>query len=248
MRPRRHAAFASLGWASALLAAPAWSQATLPLECHDDDVVGASTVITYIDASFEHNEEDDLRKCGPSPGPWSSVAFATDTHAASVQSNADVTSEAVDVVRVHIDATLDVGDDFFDFADVGLLAEAEAFFTAPDDEVDAELVVELERESDFENADARVRVDGPSVDLQESLDDLPDGETRFPLGTLEPGEKYVMHVTSAGTLFESDSASRTIRVRVEATPVPEPAQALLACTGAALLAAARRARGRLFHT
>ena len=234
---------AALG--AAFAAAPpsaAWCQERLGLAC-DSDRLGASTAITYVDSSPTFRVADALRECGPTPGPWSSVLFATETDAASVQASADVASEADDVLRVHMAASLLVDDGPLDFASVAVGAEAEAFFTAPDGgaDVPADVVLEIEREGRLDGEVLRLRVTGPSVDSSEDLEERPDGTTRLPL-RLEPGAEYAARVTSAGTRVDSGSASRSLRLHVELVSVPEPSGPWLVATGSLALAAVRALR------
>jgi|GEM_PF-5945481 len=232
------AALAGVAW---LLAAPAAAQEALVLEC-DDDRLGGSTLITFADSSPEFQVEEAIQDCDAVPGTWSAVSLVDETDDSTVDAAVSVSSDAQQTLEVRAEAALEVEDDFLDFGSVALGAEAEALFDTPeseDDDVLVDVVVELEREGDFEDDELSIAIEGPSTDFDENLEDLPNGVTRFPV-ELEPDEEYVMFVTFGGLLDETSAAAWTLRVRLETTPVPEPSAVALACTGAAVLCAARR--------
>lgn len=122
--------------------------------------------------------------------------------------------------------------------------EGHARFRAPeaDDDLPADVILEIAREGELEATELSFAVVGPGVDLFEDLDDEEDGELHFPV-ELEPGEDYRALLIAGAALTDTAAGSQTLRVRVD-VPAPEPAATLLLGAGALVLAAAARCRRR----
>jgi hypothetical protein len=221
--------------AGGCLAAAASSE-PLPFECDD----GASVVLAYVDSSPELEERSELGECGVSPiGDWNRVGFVLDTDAASVSVAGFVESEDGFTLEVGNELGLELEED--EDALVTALAIGEGRFRAPeaDQDVQAEVILEIERSGDLEEQELSLAVIGPGVDLSEDLDDDPDGEQRFPV-ELEADEDYRAVLSAASELSNTGQGAHTLRVRVETVPVPEPAAPALLAAGALTLAAVRR--------
>lgn len=207
----------------------------LPIECDD----GASVVLVYFDISPESERKFEFGECGESSiGDWNRVGFEAETSAATVSALGLVRSEDGFTLEVSSEIELDVED----FAAVSVFAEGEARFRSPDadEDIDAEVIVEIARTGELDVDELSLAVLGPGVDLFENLEDVEDGEVRFEV-ELEPDEEYrAILVAETAELFDTVSGSQTLRVRVETVPVPEPAGALLLGVGALTLGGARR--------
>jgi len=122
--------------------------------------------------------------------------------------------------------------------------EGHARFRAPgaDDDLPADVILEIAREGELEDTELSLAVVGPGVDLFEDLDDDEDGELRFSV-ELEPGEDYRAVLIAGAALTDTASGSQTLRVRVDVA-APEPGAPLLLGAGALVLAGAARPRRR----
>jgi hypothetical protein len=225
--------------AAALLApCVAFAQA-LPLECDD----GASIVLTYLDSDLESELQSELDECNEAPiGDWNRAGFADETDAATVSAVGAVTSDDGLELRLENEIALDIEED--ESATMAVLVEAEARFTAPEgeDDIPAEIVVNLARTGELDESELTLAVIGEGVSLSEDLDGEDDGELRFPV-ELEPEETYTAFLVSASELSDTTAGTQTLTFRVE-IPVPEPGAPLLLAVGAATLAGARRGPGR----
>lgn len=229
--------------AMVLAAAGSWapgasaSAELLPLSC--DESVGASAVLSYLDSSPELELQQELTECGAAPvGSWVEVAYQDDTSAATVSARAEARSDDGFVLEATNELQLEVDDGPFDFAQISVALAVEARFTAPaaPDPVEAEVVVEVARGGEVEDAVLGLAVTGPGVDVREDLEDEPPGVLRIPV-ELDAGEHYSAVLTADAALFDSGAASRTLRLHVET--VPEPGAVALLAAGAAVLAAFR---------
>jgi hypothetical protein len=211
----------------------------LPLACDD----GASVSLSYVDSSPELEHEDELGECNQAPiGDWNRVGLVRETDVAAVDALGFVRSDDGFVLQVEGRLDLDVEDGF---AALVVAVEGEARFRAPeaDEDVPAEVIVEIARDGEVEEAELSLAVLGPGVDLFEDLDDEAEGELRFPL-ELEPDEDYRAVLIAAGALTDTGSGSQSLRLRVD-VPAPEPSAPLLVGAGACVLgAAAARRKGR----
>lgn len=219
----------------AVLAAGAARSEPLPIECDD----GASVFLVYVDSSPEFEEQSELGECGESSiGDWNRVGFVAETSAATVSLLGLVRSEDGFTLEVSNEIELEVDD----FAAASVFASGEARFRSPDadEDVDAEVIVEIARTGELDVDELSLAVLGPGVDLFENLEDTEDGEVRFEV-ELEPDEEYrAILVAETAELLDTVSGSQTLRVRVETVPVPEPAGALLLGIGALTLGGTRR--------
>jgi hypothetical protein len=221
---------------TALLLAPcaAFAQA-LPLECDD----GASVVLTYLDSDFESELQSELDECNEAPvGDWNRAGFADETDAATVSAVGAVTSDDGLELRLENEISLDIEDG--ESATMTVLVEAEAEFTAPegDDDIPAEIVVNLARTGELDESELSLAVLGEGVSLTEDLDDEDDGELRFPV-ELEPEETYTAFLVSGSELSDTAAGTQTVRLRVE-LPVPEASVAWMVLAGAGVMIAMRR--------
>jgi hypothetical protein len=221
---------------AALLLAPcvAFAQA-LPLECDD----GASVVLTYLDSDLESELQSELDECNEAPvGDWNRAGFADETDAATVSAVGAVTSDDGLELRLENEISLDIEDG--ESATMSVLVEAEAEFTAPDgeDDIPAEIVVNLVRTGELDESELSLAVLGEGVSLSEDLDDEEDGELRFPV-ELEPGEDYTAFLVSASELSDTAAGTQTVRFRVELA-VPEASAAWMVLAGAGVMIAMRR--------
>jgi len=206
----------------------------LPIACDD----GASVVLLYVDSSPEFETQRELGECGPSAvGDWNRVGFVDETSAATVSAVGLVRSEDGFTLEVSNELELDVDD----FASISVAATGEARFRAPeaDQDVQAEVILEIARSGELEEQELSLAVLGPGVDLFEDLDDEDDGELRFEV-ELEPDEEYRAILIAAAELSDTATGTHTLRARIETVPVPEPAAALLLAAGALTLGGARR--------
>jgi hypothetical protein len=228
---------ASLPLAVAVLAVSGGAQAqtVLPLECDD----GASVVLSYLDSDFENELSSDLNECNEAPiGDWNRVGFADSTGAADVSLVGAVSSEDGLELTLENEIALDI--DSGENAAAAVFVEAEARFTAPegDEDIPAEIVVTIARDGVLDDDEIDLAVLGEGVALTEELEDEPDGELRFEV-SLEAGEDYAAVLTNTGELSADGDVTQTVSFRVEVTPVPEAASALMLGVGAAVLCAAR---------
>ena len=231
----------SLGFLTISFLVTAWAGAgslaraeLLPLECDG----GASVSLTYLDSSPEFEHQDELGECNEAPvGDWNRVGLAQQTDAATVDAVGFVRSEDGSVLEVANQLALDV--ESGELAEIVVLVEGEARFRAPeaDDDVPADVILEIAREGELEEAELSLAVVGPGVDVFEDLDGEQDGELRFPV-ELEPGEDYRAILIAAGELSGTGSGSELLRLRVD-VPAPEPAAPLLLGAGALVLGVAR---------
>ena len=238
MHPLRWLTLPLLGalWAGAPGAARA---DLLAFECDD----GASVTLSYVDSSPEFVLENELGECNQAPiGDWNRVGLAETTDAASVDAVGFVRSDDGFVLEVTSELALEVDDD--EFATLGTLVEGHARFRAPeaDDDLPADVILEVAREGDLEDTELSLAVVGPGVDLFEDLDDEADGELHFPV-ELEPGEEYRAVLIAGAALTDTAAGSQTLRARVD-VPAPEPGAALLLGAGALVLAGAAGCRRR----
>ncbi len=221
--------FLVAAWVAA--ASPARAE-LLPLECDD----GASVSLTYLDSSPEFEQRDELDECNEAPvGDWNRLGLVEQTDAASVDALGFVRSEDGLVLEVSSQLALEVEDD--ELASIVALVEGEARFRAPeaDEDVAAEVIVEISRSGELEEAELSLAVVGPGVDLFEDLDDE-QGELRFPV-ELEPDEDYRAVLVAGGALTDTGSGSHSLRFRVDVL-APEPAAPLLLGAGALVLGVA----------
>jgi hypothetical protein len=230
----------SLLLALALLAVPgrAPAQTVLPLECDD----GASVVLSYLDSDFESELSTDLNECNDAPiGDWNRVGFVDDTGAATVNLVGAVTSKDGLELTLENEIALDI--DSGENAAAAVFVEAEARFTAPEDDQDvpAEIVVTIARDGVLDDDEIDLAVVGQGVALAEELENEADGELRFEV-SLEAGEDYIAVLTNTGELSANGDVTQTVSLRVEVNPVPEAASALMLGVGAAVLCAVRARR------
>jgi len=211
----------------------------LPFECDD----GASVTLSYVDSSPEFQLENELGECNQAPvGDWNRVGLAEATDAATVDAVGFVRSDDGFALEVTSELALEVEDD--ELAALGVLVEGHARFRAPDadDDLPADVILEIAREGELEDTELSLAVVGPGVDLFEDLDDDEDGELRFSV-ELEPGEDYRAVLIAGAALTDTASGSQTLRVRVDVA-APEPGAPLLLGAGALVLAGAARPRRR----
>ena len=231
--------------AAGLAAAGSAQADPIPLRCEEDEL-GVSVEMLFSDTSPEFEQQHELRECNQAPvGIWNSVGFADETDDSVVSALGEARSDDGFVLQVVNELDLVADDGTFDESLVTIAVQAQAIFDAPEgaDPIDAEVVVELERTGELEGVDLSLAVVGEDVDLNEDLEDEPDGELRFPV-ELEPGEEYRAVVVANSRLDDTGAGTQTVRFRVETVTVPEAGAPLLLAAGAAVLAAAGRARRR----
>ena len=230
----------SLAFASALLGAfvrPGSASAELlPLAC--DRLIGSSAVLAYAgDAGLI--ELDELRECRDTPiGTWAGVSYANETLLTELDLRVEARSDDGFVLEASNDLFVDSSLPFV----AGVALGAEASFESQVD-LDADLVVEIVRTGELEDAYMAFAVVGIGLDVSEELTDEPAGVLRFPV-ELKAREPYLVVMTVDAALTESGEGSQALRFSVDTESVPEPGAAALLGTGAALLLGAARRRRR----